>query len=110
MEEKASTKISLSTFLLVIATIAIVIMGVFIYKLNNEKTIETQKPADLQTQVSSLNSTVNNLTSGAGALDNLRSGLNATNNTTSTIGNAINDVNQAVKDTKAGVNAVKNLF
>lgn len=63
MEEKASTKISLSTFLLVIATIAIVIMGVFIYKLNNEKTIETQKPADLQTQVSSLNSTVNNLQS-----------------------------------------------
>lgn len=63
MEEKNATKISLSTFLLIIAIIAIVIMGVFIYKLNNEKTIETQKSADLQAQVSSLNSTVNSLQS-----------------------------------------------
>ena len=63
MEEKNSTKISLSTFLLIIAIIAIVIMGVFIYKLNNEKNIETQKSADLQAQVSILNSTVSNLQS-----------------------------------------------
>lgn len=63
MEEKNTTKISLSTFLLIIAIIAIIVMGIFIYKLNTEKTIETQKSADLQAQVSSLNSTVNNLQS-----------------------------------------------
>jgi len=63
MKEKNDTKISLSTFLLIIAIIAIIVMGVFIYKLNNEKNIEIQKSADLQTQVSSLNNTVNSLQS-----------------------------------------------
>ena len=61
MEEKNVTKISLSTFLLIIAIIAIIVMGIFIYKINNEKTIETQKSADLQAQVSSLNGTVSDL-------------------------------------------------
>lgn len=63
MEEKNATKISLSTFLLIIAIIAIVIMGVFIYKLNNENTIEIQKSADLQAQVISLKNQNNNLSS-----------------------------------------------
>ena len=63
MKEKNDTKISLSTFLLIIAIIAIIVMGVFIYKLNNEKNIEIQKSTDLQTQVNSLNNTVNSLQS-----------------------------------------------
>ena len=90
MEEKASTKISLSTFLLVIATIAIVIMGVFIYKLNNEKTIETQKPADLQTQVSSLNSTVNNLQS---KINTISETVNDNKATPSTPASEVEDTN-----------------
>lgn len=61
MEDKKVTKISLSTFLLIFAIIIIVIMGVFIFKLNNEKTVETQRATELETQVSNLNSTVNNL-------------------------------------------------
>ena len=61
MEEKNVTKISLSTFLLIIAIIAIIIMGVFIYNLNNEKTTEIQKISELQSQVNSLNGTINNL-------------------------------------------------
>ena len=61
MEEKKAIKISLSTFLLILAIIAIVVMGIFIYKLNNEKTTEIQKSTGLQTQVNSLNGTVSNL-------------------------------------------------
>lgn len=61
MEEKKVTKISLSTFLLIIAIIIIVIMGVFIFKHNNEKNIETQKTTELQTQVNNLNDNVSNL-------------------------------------------------
>ena len=61
MEEKKVTKISLSTFLLILAIIAIVVMGVFIYKLNNDKTIEIQKSTELQSQVNSLNETINDL-------------------------------------------------
>ena len=61
MEDKKVTKISLSTFLLIFAIIIIVVMGVFIFKLNNEKTLETQRSTELETQVSNLNSTVNNL-------------------------------------------------
>ena len=38
-------------------------MGIFIFKLNKEKTIEIQKSADLQEQVINLNSTVNSLQS-----------------------------------------------
>ncbi len=59
MEEKNVTKISLSTFLLIIAIIAIIVMGVIIYKLNNERTMEIQKSTELQSQVNSLNGTIN---------------------------------------------------
>lgn len=61
MEEKNVTKISLSTFLLIIAIIAIIVMSVFIYKLNNDKTTEIQKSTELQSQVNSLTGTVNDL-------------------------------------------------
>lgn len=61
MEEKNVTKIRLFTFLLILAIIIIAIMGVFIFKLNNEKTIETQKSTELQAQVNNLNDTVSNL-------------------------------------------------
>ncbi|MBQ9659576.1 MAG: hypothetical protein IJV31_12650, partial [Clostridia bacterium] len=61
MEEKNITKISLSTFLLIMAIIVIIIMGVVIYKLNNDKTAEIQKSTDLQAQVNSLNVSVSDL-------------------------------------------------
>ena len=90
MEEKNTTKISLSTFLLIIAIIAIIVMGIFIYKLNNEKTIETQKSADLQAQVSSLNSTVNNLQS---KINTISETVNDNKSTTSTPANDVEDTN-----------------
>ena len=61
MVEKNATKISLSTFFLIFAIIAIVVMGVFIYKLNNDKTAEIQKSTELQSQVNRLNGTVSDL-------------------------------------------------
>lgn len=59
MEEKKVTKISLSTFFLILAIIIIIVMGIFMYKLYNEKTIEIEKSAQLQTQLNSLNETEN---------------------------------------------------
>lgn len=61
MEEKNVTKISLSTFLLIIAIIAIIVMGIFIYKLNNDKTTAIQKSYELQSQVNNLNGTIGDL-------------------------------------------------
>ena len=61
MEEKKVTKISLSTFFLILAIIVIVIMAIFMYKFYNEKIEANEKTAELQTQVSNLNGTVSNL-------------------------------------------------
>ena len=61
MEEKKVTKISLSTFFLILSLIAIIVMGIFMYKFYNEKTEATKKSAELQTQVNSLNETVSKL-------------------------------------------------
>ena len=55
MEEKKFTKISLSIFFLILAIIAIIVIGIFIYKIYNGKTIE------LQAQVNSSNETVSDL-------------------------------------------------
>ena len=46
---------------LIIAIIAIIVMGIFIYKLNNERTMEIQKSTELQSQINSLNGTINDL-------------------------------------------------
>lgn len=61
MEEKKVTKISLSTFFLILAIIAIVVMGVFIYKLNNDKTMEVEKTIKLQSEINRLNTTIREL-------------------------------------------------
>ena len=81
MEEKKETKISLSTFLLIIALIAIIVMGLFIYKLINDKNTEINKSAELQSQVDNLNGTVSNL---QGKIDKVSETLkqDSENNTT----------------------------
>lgn len=61
MEEKKEIKTNLSTILLFLAIIAIIIMGYFIYKLNNDKNLEINKVSDLQLQVNQLNSTLSSL-------------------------------------------------
>ena len=79
MEEKNLTKISLSTFLLIIAIIAIIVMGIFIYKLNNDKTTEIQKSTQLQSQVNSLNGTVSDLQGKINSISNTINNNSATN-------------------------------
>ena len=54
MEEKKTTKISLSTFFLVLAIIAIGVMGYFIYKLNDDKTKATEQVSELNNKVTLL--------------------------------------------------------
>ena len=82
MEEKNVTKISLTTFLLILAVIAIVIMGVFIFKLNNDKNAEIQKSAELQNQVNSLNGTVSDLQGKMNTISETINSSNTTENTT----------------------------
>ena len=80
MEEKKATTISLSTFLLILAIIIIVIMGVFIFKLNSEKTAVTGKVANLNNEISSLQGTVNQL---QGKIENISNTINSNTSTTS---------------------------
>ena len=70
MEEKNVTKISLSMFFLILAIIAIIVMGIFIYKLNNDKTAEIQKSTELQAQVNNLNGNVKDLQSKIDSINN----------------------------------------
>jgi len=87
MEEKKTTSISLSTFFLILAIIAILVMGVFIYKLNNDKTAEIQKSNELQSQVNNLNGTVSDL---QGKLDNISNTINSNNSKQSETNNNTN--------------------
>lgn len=60
MEEKKSLKMSLSNVLLFISIIVILIMGYFIYKIYNEKTIATTEIDNLNNKISSLESIIVN--------------------------------------------------
>ena len=96
MEEKKVTKISLSTYLLVIAIFAIVVMGALIYKLNNDKNTEIKKSANLQAQVSSLNNTVTEL---QGTINNISNVINNENeNTSKTNENTVSQKNSSEKN------------
>ena len=77
MEEKNVTKISLSTFLLIIAIIAIIVMGVFIYKINNEKTLASNKIKELNYQINNLQTTIESL---QGKIENVSNIINKENN------------------------------
>ena len=94
MEEKNVTKISLSTFFLILAIIAIIVMGIFIYKLNNDKTAEIQKSTELQSQVNSLNGTVSDL---QGKINNISETINSNNSSESS--NTINNNNSTENTT-----------
>ncbi len=79
MEEKNVTKIRLSTFFLIFSILVIIVMGIFIFKLYNEKNEEVKKSAELQTQVNSLNSIVANLQE---KINNISETINSTEKTT----------------------------
>lgn len=96
MEEKNVTKISLSTFLLVLAIIAIIVMGIFIYKLNNDKNTEIQKSTELQAQVNTLKTQNNNLSGTINTLQENRS--NEITNTTISEKNEENNLNNTIEE------------
>ena len=85
IEEKKVTKISLSTFFLILAIIVIIIMSLFLYKLNNDKTTEIEKSTELQAQVNNLNTTVSKLQEKANTLSNTtyNHNISSENNNTS---------------------------
>ena len=93
MEEKKTTTISLSTFFLVLAIIAIVVMGVFIYKLYNDKAMEVQKSTELQAQVNSLNGTVSDLQGKINAISNTINTNNSSNVSNTASSNNDSNVN-----------------
>lgn len=97
MEEKKVTKISLSTFFLILAIIIIVVMAIFMYKFYNEKIEANEKSAKLQSQVSNLKETVNDL---QGKIDNISDTINSNNsteNTTTTNNNSTSFTENQVK-------------
>lgn len=61
MKNNKSTAINILIFLLILTIIAIMVMGMFICKLCNEKKLEEEKTTKLQAQVDSLNDTASNL-------------------------------------------------
>lgn len=102
MDEKKPVKINLSTFFLVLAIIVIIVMGYFIYKLNTEKTVETEKNANLNNEVSNLQSTVNSLNEKINNISNIVSSSHSSNeNTTS------NTVNNNISNTTNNTNLNK---
>ncbi len=61
MAEKEVTKISLSTFFLIIALIVIFVMAIFLYLSYDEKIKANDKSLELQAQVTNLERSINNL-------------------------------------------------
>lgn len=106
MEEKKVTKISLSTFFLILAIIVIVIMAIFMYKFYNEKIEANEKTAELQTQVSNLNGTVSNL---QGKIDAISSTINSNESNTTNIGDKSNG-NENSSTKLSTEDTIKDLF
>ncbi len=61
MEEKKTIKISLSTFFLLLALVAIIVMAIFMYKFYDDKKKADEKSSSLENQLSNLNETVKDL-------------------------------------------------
>lgn len=92
MEEKKSKKVNLSTFLLIFTIIIIIIMGIFIYKLNNDKTVEIQRSADLQSQVNKLDNTISDL---QGKINTISETINSNTSNSSNTASTSNTSNTA---------------
>ena len=101
MEEKNVKKISLSSFFLILAIIVIIVMGLFIYKLNNDKTAEIQKSTELQAQVNSLNGTVSDL---QGKINSISETINSDVPTKTTPSNSITQ-NETSNTTSTNINS-----
>lgn len=106
MEEKKATKISLSTFFLILAIIIIAIMSICMYKFYNEKTDANKKTAELQAEVSNLNRIVSVL---QGKIDEISSTVNSDKTNTTNIDDKSND-NKNSSYQLTTEETIKNLF
>jgi len=73
MKENENGSINIMSLLLIIALVIIVIMGVCMFKLSNEKQIEVQKSESLQAEVNSLKNNINDL---QGKIDTISATIN----------------------------------
>ena len=80
--ENKTTKISVSTFFLIVALVIIIVMGIFMSKMNKEKIEATNKSSELQTQVDNLNGEVSDL---QGKIDNIKNTINSNNTAQNTV-------------------------
>mgnify|MGYP004672870429 CR=1 FL=1 len=94
--EKNVIKISFSTFFLILAVIAIVIMGVFMYKISKDKSAEQQKSNELQSQVNNLQEKI----------DQISNTINS-NNTSISKDNNVNNSN-TIETSKNNTNNTNN--
>ena len=106
MEEKKATKISLSTFFLILAIIIIAIMSICMYKFYNEKIDANKKTAELQAEVSNLNRIVSVL---QGKIDEISSTVNSDKTNTTNIDDKSND-NKNSSYQLTTEETIKNLF
>ena len=97
MEEKKVTKISLSTFFLILSIIVIVVMAIFMYKFYNEKIEANKKSAELQSQLNNLNEIVNDLQGKINNVSDTINSNNSTENTTITNNNSTSFTENQVK-------------
>ena len=84
MEDKKKIRISLSTFLLILALIVIICMGYLVVKLYNDKNNETNKVSELNTKINDLEKSINTLSNNMNNTSNELSSNVQTNTTTNT--------------------------
>jgi cell division protein FtsB len=90
VEEKKVTKISLSTFFLILAIIAICVMSYFIYKLNDDKVKVTEQVSQLNNKVTLLENNKTELKAEINEYENKQTELESKENTDTT-NNTISD-------------------
>lgn len=103
MEDKQVTKISLSTFFLLLAILAIVVMGIFLFKFYIENSELSEKSTKQDEKISNLQNNVDNLTSQLNQISTLDNKSNvdsenvtnniSTNTTTTTKKDSNNQIN-----------------
>ena len=101
-------KNSAVTFLLVASIVVIIVMGGYIYKLNNDKTAEIQKSTKLQSQINNLNRTISDLQGKINTIsETINSSGNATNSEKSNNTNATSSKNKTLEESNVTNNVNK---
>ena len=102
--EKKVTKITLSTFLLILAIIVIIVMGIFLIKLYKDKTTANNESTELKSQVNNLNGTVSNLQEKINKVSEVVNEKNQANNNTNQVTYEINVTDESRATIKATAN------